>query len=341
MGSLHPHSGGLFHFGAIMKQTAGLLLLILALPLFAEDPGWREAVAKVDELRVAGRYAEAEAAIPLLWQEAKKPGRGEQYRAAAYNNAGVVYQEMGRCLEGRNFYERALEIWMRLGAKEELWTHTATNLVALAVDCGEPKAAQRLYELYLADWDEKLPPDDPRHARLLEIRGTIHLGLRKNPEAEQFFLRALAVVEKNGNRESIAVITTSLSMLYSKMGEGERAIQFADRGSRLAEQCMLKYPLAGRLFANLAIVHQRTGDLEGARPLFEKALAVTRDRYGPSHELMADIELPYAKLLRKLKLKTEASEMVRAANAIRAQNAQRGSWDSTLNAAQVQGFRPR
>ena len=100
-----------------MKHTAGLLLLILALPVFAEDPGWREAVAKTDELRLAGRYREAEAVIPMLFQEASKPGRGEQYRAAAYNNAGVIYQELGRCLEGRNSYERALEIWLEAGRK--------------------------------------------------------------------------------------------------------------------------------------------------------------------------------------------------------------------------------
>ena len=60
-----------------MKQTAGLLLLILTRPVFAEDPGWREAVGKIDELRLAGRYREAEAAIPMLLQEARKPGRGE------------------------------------------------------------------------------------------------------------------------------------------------------------------------------------------------------------------------------------------------------------------------
>jgi tetratricopeptide (TPR) repeat protein len=324
-----------------MKHIAGLLFLVFALPAFADDPGWREAVAKMDELRLAGRYAEAEAAISKLWQEARKPGRGEQYRAAAYNNAGVVYQEMGRCQEGRNSYERALEIWMRLGAKEELWTHTATNLVALAVDCGEAKVALRLYELYLAKWDSGLPPGDPRHSRLLEIRGTMHLGLNKYLEAERFFLDALAIAEKNGNRESIAIITTSLSMLYSKRGEHERAIQNADRSLPLSEQYMLNYPLSGRLFANLAIVRQRAGDLEGARPLFEKALAVTRDRYGPNHELMADIELPYAKLLRKLKLKAEASEMIKAANAIRGENARGGHWDSTLNAPQVLGLRPR
>jgi len=324
-----------------MKHTAGLLFFILALPLFADDSGWREAVAKTDELRLAGRYREAETVIPMLFREASKPGRGEQYRAAAYNNAGVIYQELGRCLEGRNSYERALEIWMRLGAKEELWTHTATNLVALAVDCGDAKTAQRLYELYLAKWDAGLPPGDPRHSRMLEIRGTMNLGLGKNSESERLFLDALPIAEKNGNRESIAVITTSLSMLYSKMGQHERALQFADRSWRLSEQYMTGYPLAGRLFANLAIVHQRAGDLETAHMLFERALTVTKALYGPHHELVADIELPYAKLLRKLKLNTEAAEMVRAAKAIRAENLRGGGWDYTLNAGQVSGFRSK
>jgi tetratricopeptide (TPR) repeat protein len=324
-----------------MKHTAGLLLLILALPVFAEDSGWREVVAKIERLREEGKYPEAEAAIPMLWQEARKPGRGDQYRAAAYNNIGLLYHEMGKCTEARNSYERALDIWSRLGAEEELWSVTATNLVSLAVECGDPRAAKRLYEIYLAEWDAKLPPGDRRHGQLLEILGTIHLELNRNREAARFFLEGLAVMEKNENNKSIAVITSSLSMLYIKMGEHDQAIQFADRSLRLSDQYMTNSPMAGRLFANLAIVHQRTGDLEGARLLFEKALAITRDRYGPHHDLIAEIQYPYARLLRKMKLNTEASNMIRAAKEIREEHSQAAGWDATLNAGQVSGFRPR
>jgi tetratricopeptide (TPR) repeat protein len=322
-----------------MKSISGLLLLILTPPVFAEDPGWRQTVAKMDDLRRAGRYKEAEAIIPMLWQEARKPGRGEQFRAAVYNNQGVLYHEMGRCIDGRNSYEHALDIWSKLGAKEELWTLTATNLVALAVECGDPNAAKRLYELYLAAWDAKLPSDDPRHARLLEILGTTYMELGRNREAERFFVDALDFMKKTGNHESVAVITTSLSLLYSKTDERERGLELANSLS-LSEPYMIHQPLAGRMFANLAIVHQRAGDLEGACALFEKALAVTRDRYGPRNALVADIEVPYAKLLRKLKRKAEASEMDKTAKAIRTENVRGSGWDATLNATQVSGFRP-
>ncbi len=321
-----------------MKQTAAFLLVILALPVFPQDAGWRELANRVDQLRDAGHYASAEKALQDLWRDAKKPGRGELIIAATYNDAGFFYQQTGRCLEARRAYEHALEIWVRLGVDEAVRAHTAANLAALAVDCGAPLDARGFYDRYLAKWGATLSQDDPQRARLLDIHAAIYLGLNKLREAERLFLESLAIWEKAGHPESVALVASSLSVLYSRIGDREHALQYADKSGAMLEQYLFNYPMEGRLLANLGMVHERAGDLEGARVLFARALSISQERFGPHHALTAEVMTGYSDLLRKMKRKAEAAEMAKAAKSIQAENSS-ADWGSVLNANQASTFR--
>jgi len=62
------------------------------------------------------------------------------------------------------------------------------------------------------------------------------------------------------------------------------------------------------------------GDLAGARPLFERALAIREKVFGPDHENVAKTLDGLAETLRKLGETLKAAELDARAKAIRAKN---------------------
>lgn len=251
------------------------------LKLSADDPEW-EAVAH-------GNLGE-------LYRTSNEPKRAEEsYRKAlsiylklgdrkgiaqTLDRRGVLLRVARRSQGRRHFGEaaelhlRAMEIFKDLGDQVGI-AICSGHLGVIYRNLGQLDEAERLFHDALVI-DEKL-------GRAVAIATDLsNLGLvyqRRNEftKAEQVFVQSLTRSEQIGSLRGIAAVCRNLVAIYIKLEEPEHAEQMLDRALPIEGKLERKHIAAQNPYGTIAQLYIKTGKLERAACVIEKALAIDKN----------------------------------------------------------------
>lgn len=264
-----------------------------------------------EALRERGQYAAAEKyllkALQLLEQAL---GKRHLHTANALNGLGVLYKYMGRFAEASRAYRRALRIVERAAntsPEPELVDFLATlyhNLGGLDHSRGrhargEP-LARRSVELRRSVRDA----DDPTIAADEAALAALLDGQGKYDEAEQLYLRALAVFERHFGPEhyEVCVNLNNLAALYQLRGEPRRAEPLYQRALAIKEKLLgPRHPDTAITLHNLAMLLQGLSMPAEADRHFRRALSIFRKKFPRQHPRLVAAEGNYEHFRRQQK----------------------------------------
>jgi tetratricopeptide (TPR) repeat protein len=241
--------------------------------------------------------ATANAAIGLVWLEgvdladadtalewarhaaaAVERSGEDQGRAQLANALGAVHSHRGDHREALEEFERARELYARLGEATRSDVATAHQNIGITLG-GLGRHADGLAQLEtaLAIYEDVQGPDHPETANTLDAIAGEMMHLGDLAGARVRFERALAVrtAALPENHLDVARSYNNLGSLLDATGEWGQAEHHFDRALGMFEASLgAEHPFAAVTLANLANVRHRRGDPAEARVLLERALAI-------------------------------------------------------------------
>lgn len=152
---------------------------------------------------------------------------------------------------------------------------------------------------------EKLYLDrsDPHMPRLMDVVARVHLAHGEYAEAAETYAKVLSdVAEKQGDRHpKYATYLANLGTVEEARDNLAEAEECYRKAIDIYENVNGKHPNLSAMYVNMAAIQQAKGPqhFESARLLYGKALALSRDIYGPDHQFFAYDESSLARLERE------------------------------------------
>ena len=189
------------------------------------------------------------------------------------NNLAEVFERVGRWHEAREHYQRSLEIKLRLGEKK------GAGLVLLTLGnlyrkMGELRRAAREVERGFGILGECGDTDALAFGHY--YRALLHKDREDFAAALRDITEALALLERMRTYNETARITTSAADLYVRMGDLERAQEFADRSLALARELGDRFE-EGKTLSIVGRIRYQRRERVSAREAFEQGIAILEE----------------------------------------------------------------
>ena len=207
--------------------------------------------------------------------------------ADSLNDLAMVLQAQGDLVGAQPLCVRALTIREKVRGANHLETaHSLNNLAMLLHAQGDLTGARPLLERALAIKENVLRPDHPDTATTLD-----NLAALLQAEGDLAAARSLLERRRRSPRRSLAQVTPTRRRRWTIWRHccRPRATSRAHRRSSNARWQSTKTcsgpddPDTATTIDNLAGLLQAQGDLAGAQPLAERALAIYDRVFGPEH----------------------------------------------------------
>lgn len=160
----------------------------------------------------------------------------------------------------------------------------------------------------------------PADATVLNFRALVLQALGKFKEAEQLYLHALTLREKNLGLDhpGVATILHNLSLLYDHQGKYTEAEHLEEQALTIREQVLgPEHPEVAATLNNLALIYHAQGQYAEAEPLYQRALFIYERILGSEHPNMAVTLNNLARLYHTQGQYTEAERLYKQALGIR------------------------
>ena len=318
-----------------------LVALFWAVPtVFAQlHSEWRESLAHFSKLKNDRKYGEAERVLLDLWIEAERNAPTDHWVGGINHELGAFYYELGKHFEAERFFKRALEFWdQHKPTRMEDQVAVVNNLAVLYLDENRHELAVQLYAKYQARLTA-LPADHPEIARSWNNLGTIHFQRHEFVEAENYFVRALALWGKNpdSDRTDLIALLNNLGVIYSKTGRLDKALEAFTRILSLEATSFQNDALmVVKSNLNVGAIYCLTKRFDDASKYYDKALQEALNTLGPEHPLAASAAAQYAQALRTMKRKSEAKRMEKLARQLREKNPERATARLTVDLGELE-----
>ena len=209
-------------------------------------------------------------------------------------NLGNRYFEMGEMRKATEFYEQALQISKKNGARksEGIWLG---NMGLAYSDLGDPRKAIELYEQALKIARET--GNRRGEGNLLGNLGSAYSDLGDPRKAIELYEQALKIAREIGNRRGEGNLLGNLGSAYSDLGDPRKAIELYEQALKIARETGNRRG-EGNLLGNLGSAYSDLGDPRKAIELYEQALKIAREignRRGEGSEL-GNLGLAYSDL---------------------------------------------
>jgi tetratricopeptide (TPR) repeat protein len=276
---------------------------------------WRERLAEGDRALHHGRYAESEEALVAALHQAEAFGPDDPRLAESLDDLGDLYFAQGKYALAEPLLVRALAITEKIYGHGSL--QAASGLLYLA-DLenlrGSSAEAKRLYQKGLSILESHGRTIDLA-SRLNEV-ALLYQSQGRDDDAEQAYLRALALTERSFGKEHplVASRLDDLALLYQSQGRYALAEPLYLRALEILEKNQSR-ALDGPL-GDLALFYEAQERYGEAEPFYRKALAWTEQTFGPRSRRLVPILENYASLLRRLHREAQAEPLERRARII-------------------------
>jgi tetratricopeptide (TPR) repeat protein len=279
------------------------------------------ATAKVDTVRISAlemigafcKFEEVRAyseECAALCEKGLVSGKGskqfyEANLASAIANIGYCYSMAGDREKGLKNYQRALEIYEKLGEKDAaalLLNNIAQNLVRN----GDFSKAIEYYFRNLKVQEEI--GDKAGQVYTLNNIGEIYVSLHDNTKALDYHTRALKIAQSINNTKLIAQSLDNIGQIYDFLGQFPKALEYYNQSYVKFEEIHDVYGICVTL-SNIGGAYIRTGDNKKAVDYLIKSIRIAeKQEFKTQHALslfhMAEVlinegkvneALPYAK----------------------------------------------
>ena len=249
--------------------------------------------AQMNQALNAGRYAEGLAlAQKLEGLVRRQQGADNMNYAGVLHNEGMFLHNLGRYQEAIEKLSAALAIKQR--NSDPASTLRTSNLLTGTLAMLDRRAdASNVAERALAIGTQAFGPDDARLADTLAALGGLARDQENYSEAERYFERALANLQKSPNASPFEVATAmdDLGDLYGLEGRFDDGERMLKQGLRLLDQAYgpnaSKAPNYDKILNDLGNLYKDAGRLPEAEAALRRALAMTRANSGEDHPNIA------------------------------------------------------
>jgi tetratricopeptide (TPR) repeat protein len=293
----------------------------ILLPADDEPERLRETFEQCRRLSAAGQRLQAERTLTAALSD--EAHFGEVSRALIHNRLGTFYFEEGKLLRSQHHHELTLTALEKYRVEyEPLVMRIAVNLASSYLEAGQVSKAEKLALKFARCETARTGIADT--GRLFSLLGSIASHREDDREAERYYRRAKAIFDPMSNEEegeSKAMLLANLARLLGRTGRLAEAAGYAKESMTALAASPAPSPAstiavlreAARVFAALG----RPGE---ARPLLQRAIAVSESAFGESHGLRAGLLVDWAAVLRAQNRGRDARTLERRASSIRAQS---------------------
>lgn len=224
----------------------------------------------------------------LLEDASRNLGPDHAQIASFSNNYGLVLQDLGRWIEARRQYERAVAI-----ARARDYPSQAAylnNLGNLAQDLGDWRAGEEAYRRSLEIEEEAIGPDHPNLARTLTNLGNLLRVTGRLDEAERQYRRALDIRERTLGSDHLDVAYTVINLghLERRRRRWTQADELYRRALAIRTQALgERAPIVAQTIHERARLRLLEGRFEEAIADFRRALEIREQALGPDHHAVA------------------------------------------------------
>jgi CHAT domain-containing protein/tetratricopeptide (TPR) repeat protein len=249
--------------------------------------------AQIQQAAQTGRAAEGLAlAQKLEGLVRRQQGTDNMNYAGVLHNEGMFLHNLGRYQEAVEKLNAALAIKLR--NNDPASTLRTSNILTAALAMLDRRAeASAAGERALAIGTQAFGPDDVRLTGTLAALGSLARDQENYKDAQRYFERALAGLQKSPNAAAVEVATAmdDLGDLYGLQGrfdDGERLLQ---QSLKLIEQAYgsgaQTAPNYDKILNDLGNLYKDAGRLHDAETAFGRALAIGRATRGEDHPNVA------------------------------------------------------
>lgn len=239
--------------------------------------------------------------------------------AGAFNNLGIIADELGDTQKAQEYLNQALAIHERVAPNSLNAAETLMNLGANALDMGDLERAREYYVRALAI-TERVAPESLIVATILVNLGSTFRRSGDLAKAEDYTSRALAIAQRLAPESGEYTMSLSnLGLIALERGELGEAQELFNQALNIHERSAPdSLDFAAALY-HLGLVAQRRGDWQSAQRYHARALAI-EERLVPDTPRIADSLYNLALIAVAQKRYNEAKEYLsRAVQIIEAQ----------------------
>ncbi|MDQ3266217.1 MAG: tetratricopeptide repeat protein, partial [Myxococcota bacterium] len=210
--------------------------------------------------------------------------------AASLNEAGTLYEELGRYGEALALHQESLAQRERsLGPGHPLTSVSLTNLCATARSVGRLEEAQAACRRAVELREATLGPDHPDLANSLNSLGAVLSAQGRVEEALALYLRALAIRERVfKDSPQVAVQLNNIGAMLRRLGRFPEARDYLQRTVAL---CVRLEARCGAVrsgpYLHLGEIDLAEGRPQAALAQFQRSRTLTEQLHGPDHPDLA------------------------------------------------------
>jgi tetratricopeptide (TPR) repeat protein len=206
---------------------------------------------------------------------------------SAYNNIGLVYDDMGEYSKALSYYEKTLEISQKtLPANHPSLATSYNNIGVVYCQMSEYSKALSYYERDLEISQKTLPANHPGLATSYSNIGLVYDNMGKQSKALSYYEKALEISQKTlpANHPSLATSYSNIGSVYDNMGEHSKALSCYEKALEISQKTLsANHPSLATSYNNIGWIYKNMGDYTKALSYLERALDSFQRSLPPNH----------------------------------------------------------
>ncbi|MBQ2303223.1 MAG: tetratricopeptide repeat protein [Bacteroidales bacterium] len=212
--------------------------------------------------------------------------------AGAYNNIGIVYDNLGDYDKALEYYFKALEIKKAVLGENNADTAGSYNNIGLVYkNLGDYNKALEYHNKALEIRKDVLGENHPDIAMSYNNIGVIYNNLGDYNKALEFHSKALEIrKEVLGEKNvDIAMSYNNIGSVYYNLGNYNEALKLYNKALEIKREVLgEKHADTAGSYNNIGIVYKNLGDYDKALEYYNKALEIRKEVLGEKHRDTAD-----------------------------------------------------
>ena len=233
-------------------------------------------------------YYEESIEVILRFIQLREATNGQNETTAdAYNNIGVVFDNLGDYDKALEYYFKALEIRKEvLGEKHTDTASSYSNIGIVYDDLGEYNEALKFHNKALEIRKEGLGENHPDTAMSYNNIGIVYYNLEDYDKALEFHNKALEIFKEvlGEKHRDTARSYNNIGFVYDELGDYDKALEYFIKALEIFKEVLGEnHPDTASSYNNIGVVYDELGDNDKALEYYFKALEIQKDVLGENH----------------------------------------------------------
>ncbi|CAF4141764.1 unnamed protein product [Rotaria sordida] len=253
-----------------------------------EEHSWATGWARLGSILFKlGEPAKAEHLYQLLLETTSSDGDRANYNLLL----GLVYKDIGEHSKAITFYERAIEIYKKMGPPSQLNLAASYNNIGLVYyNIGEYSKALSSHERSLEIKKIALPPNHPGFAQSYNNIGSVYNNMGEYSKALSSYERSLEIqkIALPPNHPDLAASYNNIGEVYRNMGEYSKALTYYEKDLKIILKALPpNHPDLASSYTNIGLVYDNMSEYSKALSSYERSLEIQKIALPPNHPDLA------------------------------------------------------